>query len=70
MKTGVLVCLIGLIMGLFNPALAAQVCEKEARHFCANTLRGGTPFTIAACLAAHKSSLSAACRKRLGSYGS
>lgn len=45
-----------------------SACHADAVKFCHYALEG-TPFTVAACLAANKTRLSARCRAVLNSHG-
>lgn len=45
-----------------------RACHHDAERFCKRELSRG-PFTIAQCLAAHKATLSFACRAILESNG-
>lgn len=44
-------------------------CRADAVKFCPRTLDGPTPFTVAACLAAHKEKLSPGCRAVIDARG-
>ena len=46
-----------------------DACRHEAIRWCKHELSGAGPFTIAACMAAHRARLSAACRKVLADHG-